>query len=322
MTRILQQAPNFGQTNPAQPIVFFGTEDFSFLTLKALVQSGYSISAVVTKPDSRQGRGQKLTPPKVKVYAEQHSIDVWQPIKLTAITEKIKALGSPVGVLVSYGKIIPQSVIDLFTPGIINIHPSLLPVYRGPSPVESAILNGDNQTGVSIMLLSADMDAGPVYVQKPLTLTGNEQIQQLYDSLGQIGIDLLVKHLPSILSCTLLPTAQKAEAATYCHLISKTDGVINWQQSATIIERKVRAYQNWPKTRTKIGSAEVIITSAHVQAKHGAQPGTIETCDEQAGILSIATGDGILVLDTIQPVGKKEMPVKAFLAGYKSQLIQ
>lgn len=302
-------------------IVFFGTEDFSLSTLKALVHSQYDIAAVVTKPDSRQGRGQKLTPPAVKVFAEQHNIAVWQPVKLIDVTENIKSLKSPAGVLVSYGKIIPQSIIDLFTPGIINIHPSLLPRYRGPSPVESAIVNGDLVSGVSIMQLSASMDAGPVYAQRILDLDGNEEVSQLYNTLAQVGIELLLTNLPSILSGTMHPTAQNETLATYCQLIKKSDGVVQWGQSAEMIERKIRAYRTWPKTRTIIGASEVIITSAHIEPEVTGTPGSISICDEIAGILSINTGNGSLVIDNIQPVGKKEMPIKAFLSGYKSQLI-
>ncbi|RYX78487.1 methionyl-tRNA formyltransferase [bacterium] len=308
---------------PVRPIVFFGTEDFSLATLEALVHDGYTVAAVVTKPDSKQGRGQKLTSPLVKVFAERLNIPVWQPIKLTDITEKIRTLKSPVGVLVSYGKIIPQSIIDLFSPGIINIHPSLLPKYRGPSPVESAILHADSVTGVSIMQLSASMDAGPVYIQRSLDLKGNEEINPLYDKLSKIGIELLLARLPVILSGELQPTIQNNAAATYCQLIRKSDGVIDWAQSAQIIECKVRAYRTWPKTRTTVGSHEVIIAAAHVANESATDaPGTIAVCDEVAGALSINTGEGTLAIDIIQPIGKKEMPVKAFLAGYKSRIAQ
>lgn len=322
MIHTLQHTQNSGRNKPVNPIIFFGTEDFSLSALEALVKEGYSVVAVVTKPDSKQGRGQKLTSPAVKIFAEQHNIEVWQPIKLADIAEKIKAFESPAGVLVSYGKIIPQSIIDLFTPGIINIHPSMLPHYRGPSPVESAILNGDNQTGVSIMQLSAGMDAGPVYAQDTVVLTGNEEIQPLYDILAKKGIQLLITHLPSIISGKLTPNPQDSQLATYCQLIKKADGDIDWQQPATTIERRIRAHQNWPKTRTKLGNIEVIIVKAHVGINNKQQPGYIDVLDDTTSTLSVATGAGSLIIDTVQPIGKKEMPVKAFLAGYKSQITQ
>ena len=153
-----------------QPIVFFGTEDFSLYSLRALVEAGFNIVAVITKPDSRRGRSNKLIQPAVKQFASQHHIPVWQPKRLKDIISDIKNITpQPTGVLVSYGKIIPQTIIDLFQPGIINVHPSLLPKYRGPSPIESAIANRDKITGVTIMQLEQAMDAGPIYHQQKLT---------------------------------------------------------------------------------------------------------------------------------------------------------
>ena len=159
-------------------ILFFGTDLFSAATLGSLIEAEYTIGAVITKPDSKSGRGQKLTKPLVAQIAEAHGIPVWQPIKLLDISNDITALNTAsnevVGVLSSFGRIVPQSIIDLFPLGIINIHPSLLPLYRGPSPIETAIENGDQQTGVSIMKLSAEMDAGPIYAQQVYVLDGTE----------------------------------------------------------------------------------------------------------------------------------------------------
>ena len=154
-----------------QPIVFFGTEDFSLYSLRALVEAGFNIVAVITKLDSRRGRSNKLVQPAVKQFASQHHIPVWQPNRLKDIISDIKNITpQPTGVLVSYGKIIPQTIIDLFHPGVINVHPSLLPKYRGPSPIESAIANRDKNTGVTIMRLEQAMDAGPIYYQEAYPL--------------------------------------------------------------------------------------------------------------------------------------------------------
>lgn len=305
----------------SKKIVFFGTEDFSLSALQALVEAGFDIAAVVTKPDSPQGRGHKLTPPKVKVYATEHGIPVWQPTKLAEIADNVRALGEPAGVLVSYGKIIPQSILDLFHPGIINVHPSLLPKYRGPSPIEAAILNGDAETGISIMQLTADMDEGPVYTQLTQSLDGTEYIDYLYTQLGFIGNKLLVDTLPSIFDGSLVPLPQNDSQATYCQLINKSDGTIDWNKPAEQIEREIRAYKGWPQSRTKLGSVEVIITKAHTVPSSNGGPGHIEVIDEDgAAILMIDAKDGCLCIDTIKPLGKKEMPVGAFLAGYRSQL--
>ncbi len=301
----------------SKKIIFFGTEDFSLGALQALVEAGYPIAAVVTKLDSPQGRGHKLTPPKVKTYAIEHNIPVWQPTKLSEIADDIRGIDSPVGVLVSFGKIIPQSIIDLFTPGIINVHPSLLPKYRGPSPIETTILNGDTSTAVSIMQLSAAMDAGPVYGYTPLDLRGDETAPELYKSLGEIGNQTLLKLLPLILQGDATGLQQDDQQATYCHLIQKSDGSIDWNKSAVQIEREVRAYAEWPKSRATLGSIDVIITKAEVVAEDASIPGTIRIENDE---LLVSTIDGWLKIIALKPLGKKEMPTKAFLSGYMSQL--
>jgi methionyl-tRNA formyltransferase len=219
----------------------------------------------VTKPDSKQGRGHQLTAPVVKVLAEKHNIPVWQPTKLSDITDNIKALQPVAGVLVSYGKIIPASTIDQFTPGIINVHPSLLPKYRGPSPIESAILNGDETTGVTIMQLSPEMDAGPVYTAKQYSLNGTETQPELYQALGTFGTDLLLEVLPRILASGLQPMPQDDSQASYCQLLTKTDGQLDPQQlTALEAERRVRAYLRFPRVRLNVLDKDIIITKTHL----------------------------------------------------------
>ena len=305
-----------------RPIIFFGTDDFSAPSLQVLIDEGYDIAAVITKPDSKSGRGQKLAAPLVKQIAVANDITVWQPTRLIEISDDIAALGEITGVLVSYGKIIPQSIIDLFTPGIINIHPSFLPKYRGSSPIEAAILNGDEKIGISVMQLTAAMDAGPVYGFAEVPLSGTENQTQLYASIASKGAQVLKTFLPEILnnSCALLP--QDESLATYTQKITKQDGVIDWNKSAIQIEREIRAYATWPQSHTTIGDVEVIITDA-TAAPAGdisVAPGSIQLLKE-LGILIIFTGDGSLAINKIKPIGKKEMPVQAFLAGYASRLV-
>ncbi len=295
-------------SGPTNRIVFFGTEEFSAISLQALIDNGFNVAAVVTKPDSKKGRGQKLVPPTVKLIAQKHSIPVWQPNRLSEVIENIRQLQPVSGVLVSFGKLIPSSIIDLFSPGIINVHPSKLPTYRGPSPIESAILNGDSQTGVSIMQLVAKMDAGPIYSFVQFELNGTETQAELYTSLGQAGASELVNVLPRIIDGTLQATPQDESAASYCQLIQKADGIINWTQPAAKIERQIRALKSWPGSRTTISGTEIIITKAHVSDSAG----------DPKRELSFECGDKkYLYVDTLKPVGKKEMPVQAFLAGHK-----
>lgn len=298
-------------------IVFFGTEDFSLISLKALVDANFPIVAVVTKPDSPKGRGHVMTPPAVKSFALEHGITVWQPQKLSDINEEIAKLNKPIGVLVSYGKIIPQTTLDLFVPGIINLHPSLLPKYRGPSPIETAILMGEEKTGISIMQLTAEMDAGPIFQQIEIPMSGNVTAEQLYDSLGKKGSDLLLQVLPSIADGSLVPESQNDSLATYSKILKKSDGNIDWNEEAEIIEARIRAYISWPQSHTKLGNIEVIIAKAQaIDANYG-NPGNITVNNNE---LIIDAGLGALRILELKPLGKKEMPISAFLSGYRTQL--
>ena len=252
--------------NISKKIVFFGTDEFSLVALRALIESGYNVVAVVTKPDSKRGRGQVLTAPSVKKLAIGHNITVWQPLKVSAINDDIQSLGNDVaGVLASFGKIIPESTINLFKPGIINIHPSLLPLYRGSSPIESAIKNGDEQTGVSIMQLTAGMDAGPIYGHIIHKLSGKETRPELYKTLANAGTAALISMLPAILDGSIQPTPQDDSKAVYCNMLSKNDAVLKPDEiTADTAERLVRAYLGFPKTKIDILGHTVIITKAHV----------------------------------------------------------
>jgi methionyl-tRNA formyltransferase len=294
-------------TNTSAKIIFFGTEEFSLTALTGLIEAGYDIAAVVTKPDSKKGRGQRLTPPEVKVVATRHNIPVWQPQHLSDITDDIISLGQVSGVLVSYGKIIPQSLIDLFTPGIINVHPSLLPKYRGPSPVESAIRNGDSTTGVTIMQLAQKMDAGPIYAVKEHALRGNETKPELYHTLADIGTNLLLETLPDILSGHLTATPQNEQKATYCTLLQKSDAQLDLQRlTAQEAERTIRAYMHFPKSKLTFESHEIIVTKAHVSS-------------EQKTPLDFICRDGafLSVDELITPSGRRTHSA-AFLRGYSA----
>jgi len=291
----------------SKTIIFFGTDTFSANALRSLIEAKYTIGAVITKPDSKSGRGQQLTAPLVKQIAEEHGITVWQPTKLTDTTDDIKALGDPtelIGVLSSYGRIIPQSIIDLFHPGIINIHPSLLPLYRGPSPIETAIVNGDTRTGVSIMKLTAEMDAGPVYAQEPYELDGTETAPELYETLSALGGRMLVETLPSIIEGNLLPTPQQ-NTPIYCYLLKKEDGVLRANELTAIqAERKVRAYLEYPKTRVEIADNFIIVTKAHV----------VETKESPIDV-TFKDSSYLHIDELIAPSGKK-MSGGAFVNGY------
>ncbi|MFZ1242778.1 MAG: methionyl-tRNA formyltransferase [Candidatus Saccharimonas sp.] len=292
-------------TKKSPTILFFGTEDFSLLSLAALVDAGFRIGAVITKPDTLRGRKKILTKPAVKIYAEQHNIPVWQPAKLRDITENIAQFDHPVGVLVSYGKIVPQSIIDLFTPGIINLHPSLLPRYRGPSPIEAAIINRDRKTGITLMQLSAAMDAGPIYTQVPYALDFTETQPELYKTLGTLGAHILVRTLPAIIDGSIKAELQDESQATYTHILTRNDAILDLSRTTPgAAEAKIRAHLHYPKTRIRIGIHEVIVTKAHgVMTKKT----PLDILCQNGAYLSID--------ELIAPSGKK-LSAEEFLRGY------
>jgi len=291
----------------SKTIVFFGTDEFSVVALQGLIEAGYTVKAVVTKPDSKRGRGQALTAPDVKILALNHNITVWQPVKVADINDDVRALGPDVaGVLASFGKIIPGSTINLFTPGIINIHPSLLPIYRGSTPIETAIENGDKSTGVSIMKLAAGMDNGPVYGQITHDLSGSETRMDLYKTLAGAGATTLLSLLPSILDGTLQPTPQDDSKAVYCSLLSKADATLKpTETTADAAERLVRAHLGFPKTKLNILGHDIIITKSHVS-------------DGQKTPLDILCLDGkFLSIDELIAPSGRVMSARDFINGYQ-----
>ena len=292
-------------TPTSKTVVFFGTDEFSAYSLRELIVKGFTIGAVVTKPDTQKGRGRILTKPVIKEIAEAHNIPVLQPQDLHDIVEAVKKLEDPIGVLVSYGKIIPQSIIDLFSPGIVNVHPSLLPKYRGPSPIESAILNGDTETGVTIMQLSKKMDAGPMYSQVKVPLNDTETAPELEKQLGELGAQQLGLTLPAIMSGAAVATPQDDSLASYCHLLKKEDAQLDPSQlTANEAERRVRAYLAFPKTKLTVEGQSIVVTKAHVSAQK-ATPLDIECSD----------GRYLSIDELIGPSGRA-MNAKAFINGY------
>jgi methionyl-tRNA formyltransferase len=312
-------------TNTSKTILFFGTDTFSAVSLGELIAKGFTIGAVITKPDTKKGRGRTLTKSAVKEVAEAHGIPVWQPVAMDEIIEKIEQVTrvikeKPIGVLVSYGKIIPQAIINLFEPGIVNVHPSLLPKYRGPSPVESAILHGDTETGVTIMHLSAAMDAGPIYNQVTVPLNDTETAPELEKHLAELGAQQLSVTLPSIMSGALQPTPQHNEVATYCQLLRKEDGLLTAEKitkdaiTAEQAERRVRAYLAYPKTKVTVTGQHIVVTKAHVTS-----PQALQAAEKQPSVLDLACIDGqFLTIDELIGPSGKIMDAKAFLNGYRT----
>ena len=303
-------------------LVFFGNERLATgvvtvaPTLRALIAAGYDVVAVVSNYERGTSRNARTL--EIQYIADAHNIPVLLPEKPADIADTLQSYDAAVAVLVAYGRIVPQEIINIFPRGIVNIHPSLLPLHRGPTPLESVILNGDDRTGVSVMSLVKAMDAGPVYGQSEVPLSGSETKQELADSLLEIGSLMVIELLPGILDGSIEAKPQDDVAATYDKLIAKDDGKIDTTKSAERLEREIRAYAWWPKSYTTLKGKEVIITAAHVVPTNHGTPGELTT-DKDTGILMIDTANGSLCIDKIKPAGKNEMTAKQFLNGYDSK---
>lgn len=252
--------------------------------------------------------------PTIKEAVRDAGFEIEQHI--TGKLSELQPHKSKLAVLAAYGRIIPQRVLDEFPLGIVNVHPSLLPIYRGPTPIEQAILDGASKTGVSIMRLTAGMDEGPIYKQKTLHLTGTESKAELTEALQQLGSELLREVLPEIANGMLKPRQQPHPGrATYSHLLTKEDGVIDWIKPAEQIEREIRAFAGWPGSRITLADRDVIITAAHVvPVNHpDRKAGEIEVAE---GTLVVETAKGTLCIDRLKPAGKKEMSAAEFIRGY------
>ncbi|MEO8104716.1 MAG: methionyl-tRNA formyltransferase [Candidatus Saccharibacteria bacterium] len=302
-------------------IVFFGNERLATgvtttaPTLRALIDAGYNVVAVVIAQDPTS-RSRKARPLEIAEIAGAAGIPVLTPPKLAEIKDELASLQADAGVLAAFGKYVPSSIINLFPYGIVNIHPSLLPKHRGPTPLESVILAGDLETGVSLMQLVAHMDSGPIFAQETVRLEGNETKQALADQLLATGAAMLISYLPSILSGTLTPQPQDETRAQYDEKIAKDAGTLTgetWHKPVAELDRAVRAYAGWPRSRTNVAGTDIIITRAHIGSGYGAV-GTLWIAEKSFGVQAI---DGVLVIDALIPAGKKEMPASAFLAGYQ-----
>ena len=299
-------------------LVFFGNERLAtgvtttVPVLRALVGAGYQIAAVVvSQSDPAQSRKARLL--EIKEVAEKLGIPILAPEKTADIKDQLKDLNAEAGILVAYGKIVPKEIIDVFPRGIVNIHPSLLPKRRGSTPIENTILYDERESGVSLMRLAEKMDAGPVFAQQKLQVPEHPIKQELADSLLDLGKDMLIEHLPAILSGSLEPEDQDDLDATYDKQIDKSVSELDTSKSAIDLEREVRAYAGWPRSRIMLGTTEVIVTGAHVAKGVSGLEGTLWLQDNQLGV---HCSEDTLVIDTLIPPGKKEMAAKAFLAGY------
>lgn len=311
-------------------ILYAGSPDISSVVLESLIQSKQvQIVCVLTNPPSPQGRHKTLIETPVATVARNKGIPVLEPEKLDAcVREQIKSFSPDLLVCFAYGKIFGPKFMDLFPQGGINLHPSLLPKYRGCAPVPAALLSGDEKTGITIQRLAQKMDSGDILLQKELLLTGNENTGSLLEKVGQMGGDLLLQVLYQIDSGTENPVPQKEEDATFCQLLKKEDGLIDWDKTAKEIDCKIRAFNPWPGAYTIVNDTMLRIHQSKVYNSDISQaqivveekdriPGKVIGTDQKEGIL-IQTGSGIIAVQNLQWQAKNAMNCKDFMNGSRN----
>jgi methionyl-tRNA formyltransferase len=298
-------------TKTSEPIVFFGSGPVAAASLRLLAQD-FAIEAVITKPRPPHHRGDV----PVIATAEALGLPIFTATNRKSLDELFatKPVRSRVAILIDFGIIVSQNVIDYFPMGIINSHFSLLPEWRGADPITFAILSGQQQTGVSLMMLVAAMDEGPILAQRSLPLDNQTTTPELTDKLIILSHQLLVAHVGDYLDGSLTSQPQDdSNPTTYSRKLSKADSIADWRKPAAQVEREIRAFIEWPRTRTTFGGLEVILTKAHVIDAQG-QPGTVAVIDK---LPIVYCGSQALAIERIKPAGKQEMTGEAFLAGYK-----
>ena len=303
-------------------IIFAGTPDFAAKHLKKILSSHHYVVGVFTQPDRPAGRGNKLTPSQVKVIAEQHNIPVFQPASLRPEENQslIAQLNADLMVVVAYGLILPKAVLDMPKCGCINVHGSLLPKWRGAAPIQRSIWAGDKETGVTIMQMDVGLDTGDMLYKVSCPILASDTSATLYEKLAELGPDALLTTLDQISSETVKAEKQDNLLATYAEKLSKEEAKLNWQLSAEQLERCIRAFNPWPVSYFIIDEQPVKVWQASVINTEASQvPGTILQADKNG--IQVATVQGILNLQVLQPAGKKAMPVQDLLNSRKEWFV-
>ena len=294
-------------------IIFAGTPDFSVPVLRALLDSRHEVVAVYAQPDRPAGRGRKLKPGPVKQLAEDSGIPVYQPVSLKDADsqQQLAALRPDLMVVVAYGLLLPQAVLDMPNLGCVNLHASILPRWRGAAPIQRAILAGDSETGVCLMQMEAGLDSGPVLAEVRTPIATDEAGGSLHDRLSQLAADLLAEQLDDLAGGHLQPVIQDESQVTYAHKLDKGEAGIDWQQDAMAIERRVRAFNPWPVAQARYDGKSLRIWGARAVDCKGGSPGAVVAAGKQG--IDVACGEGCLRLLEIQLPGGKRLDAAAFL---------
>ena len=304
-------------------VLFYGTSSFAVPALEALVNDArFDVVCVVTQPDRPVGRKAELTPSPVKQCALSHNLPVkqFESVKDSSVYEELTTYQPDIAIVASFGQIMPERLLALPTHGSLNIHGSLLPAYRGSSPINAALLHGDQETGVTIIKMDAKMDHGPILATVSEPILSHDSASQLHDRLALLGGKVIGDIITDYVAGTLVPQPQIDEQATYVKLLTREDGELDWHQSATLLERKIRAYDPWPGTYTFFESQRLKVLAGHVIALptelEQANPGTPFVYEQLPAM--VCGEKTAFCLDRLQPEGKKPMEGKEFLRGKAS----
>ena len=300
-------------------VVFFGTPQFAVPTLRRLLDSAHSVAGVITQPDRPRGRGQKITHAPVKALALERGIPVYQPdrLKPPEVADTLRGWQADLGVVAAYGRIIPEHLLTIPRLGMINVHASLLPKYRGAAPVHRAVINGDSQTGVTIMRVVKELDAGGMFAKVTRPIRPDETSDVVETALSEMGAELLVTVVDQLVSGTAREEPQDDAQATYAPRLTKEEGLIDWTRSASEIHNRIRGLYPWPHAYTFFKATRLIVLRSEVATAGAtaASPGTILRVTSEA--IHVATGDGALAMLDVQPEGRRAMRAHDFLLGHR-----
>ena len=298
-------------------LLFFGTPDFAVPPLEALVRSRHEIAGVVTQPDRPKGRGRKVAPSPVKRLAREHRLPVFQPEKASSseFVQALRAIVPDLITVVAYGEILKREVLESPAHGAVNLHASLLPRYRGSSPIQAAILNGDEVTGVTTIMMDERMDTGDIFGHAKVPIDKNDTAGTLHDKLAKVGAELLIETVGRIEKGAAERAPQNHELATYTKRLRKEDGVIDWNMPAEKLHNFVRAMNPWPIAHTQGGKLRIWMTSVPSEKFERGEPGTVLRADE--GGFLVATFDGAVRIERLQVAGSKPMSAAEFLRGHE-----
>lgn len=301
-------------------IVYMGTPDFAVEPLEAIIKAGYEVAAVVTQPDKQKGRGKEVKMTPVKECALRHGIPVFQPVKIKepeAVAE-LEKYQADLFVVAAFGQLLSEEILNMPEYGCINIHASLLPAYRGAAPIQWAVLNGEKESGVTIMQMDKGLDTGDMLLKRSVELSPKETGDSLHDKLMRLGAELIVEALPKLEKGELVPEKQKDELSSYAKKLTKAMGQIDWSKDAVSLERWIRGLNSWPSAYTFFGGKTLKIWEAQVAEENGAQkaePGQVVSVSKEG--FTVACGQGALQILSLQLEGKKRVLTREFLLGYQ-----